>query len=44
MLAKYYIIEDLILEKGYRQGDSINYTDMRVVYGDVNRYLLDYLK
>lgn len=44
LLAKYAVLEDMLLEKGYKERDSVTYTDMTVTFGTLNSDLLDYLK
>lgn len=34
----------MLLEKGYKERDSVTYTDMTVTFGTLNSDLLDYLK
>lgn len=44
LLARYYVIEDLLLEKGYIERGEAQFADLTIRSGTVNTDLLDYLK
>ena len=43
-LARFMILEDLLLDKGVKQSDQLQYGEMSVRYGDLDTKLLDYLQ